>query len=197
MNSKRIFLLGNLLVLALALWVTASMALTWISERRSAGSLKETLSGPPGSRAAVPRQGKTLSDYALISEKDVFQAEKADAKGLVREEAEIQVTERNLQLKGTAVGEGPKSYAVIYDHDSNKENVYFLDDYVMGARIARILSNKVILDSNGKEEALIMADERRALSGVDPSFQPGSVPRATPPARSVITPRRSVRAVGR
>ena len=175
MNSKIILVLGNLIVAVLVLWMTASIVLTWVSQRRSADSLKTGPSGQADSRSAVPPQGKTLADYGLISEKDVFHAGKVDSKSPVREEAVVQVTERNLQLKGTVVGEGPKSYAVIVDQDSSKEDIYFLDDFVMGARIARILKNRVILDSNGKEEALLMTDERRALPELGPSSQTGGV----------------------
>ena len=197
MNSNRILALGNILFAALALWLMGSIVLTWVSHRRSADFLKEDLSGPVGSRSVFPRQDRSLSDYSLISEKDVFQAAKADSKSLTREEAAVQVTERNLHLKGTAVEEGARAYAVIVDRDSNKEDVYFLDDYVMGARIARILSNKVILDSNGKEEALLMSDEQRALPELDASFQPGAMPRAMPPAGGVLGPGRSPRAPSR
>lgn len=193
MNSKKILVLGNLLIMALAFWIMASMGLTWVSQRRSADSFKEDLAGPPGSRSAVPRQGKTLADYGMIAQRDVFRAGKVDSQSPVREDADMQVTERNLQLKGTVVGEGPKSYAVIVDHDSSKEDVYFQDDFIMGARIARILKNKVILDSNGTQEALLMTDERRGLPELGSSSQPVPAPRATPPARGVIAPRRSVR----
>jgi len=193
MNSKRILVLGNFIVMALVFWMTASIVLTWVSQRRNADFLKATPSEQPDSRSAVPLQGKTLADYGIISAKDVFHAGKVDSKSPVREGAVIQVTERNLQLKGTVVGEGPKSYAVIVDHDSSKEDVYFLDDFVMGARIARILKNRVILDSNGKEEALLLIGERRALPELGSSSQPGPAPRATPPDRDVIVPGRSIR----
>ena len=197
MNPKRTLVLGNLIVMGLAFWMTASIVLTYVSHRRGADSSQQDLAAPSGSRSAVPPQGKTPADYDMISDKDVFRSGKIDSKGLVREEAKIQVTERNLQLKGTVVGEGPRSYAVIVDHDSSKEDVYFQDDFVMGARIARILKNKVILDSNGKEEALLMTDERRTLPELGSSSQPGPVPRATPPARGVIAPGRGVRAPSR
>ena len=176
--------------MALVIWMTASIALTWVSQRRSTDP--EDLLGSPGSRAAVPRQGRTLADYSMIAKSDVFHSAKIESRSPAGEEAIIQVTERNLQLKGTVVGEGPRSYAVIVDHDSSREDVYFQDDFVMGARIARILQNRVILDANGKEEALLMADERRALpemrfSGTE--FVPG----AAPPAPGGATPRRSAR----
>jgi len=190
MNGKKILVLGSLFVIGLAFWMIASIALTWVHQRRSAEP--GDFVGSPGSRAAVPRQGRTLADYGMIAKSDVFHSAKVESQSPVREEAIIQVTERNLQLKGTVVGEGPRSYAVIVDHDSSREDVYFQDDFIMGARIARILQNRVILDANGKEEALLMTDERRALpelrfSGTEP------VPGAASPAPGVATPGSSAR----
>jgi hypothetical protein len=192
MNSKRIFLLGNLMVIGLASWMTACIFLTWVSQRRGSDFWKEDVSGPPESRSAVPRQVKTLEDYGIVSESDIFHSGKVDSKSFSREDAVIQVTERNLQLKGTVVGVGPKSYAVIVDHDSSKEDIYFQDDFIMGARIARILKNKVILDSNGKEEALLMTDEKRSLAELGSFLEVGSVPGVTPSGRGVVPPGRTV-----
>ena len=196
MNSKRILVLGNLVITALVFWMAASIVLTWISQRRSAGFLKGAASGPPSSREAVPRQRKTLTDYAVISEKDVFRSSKVAAKSAAGEEADIKVTELNLELKGTVVGEGRTSYAVIVDQDTGKEDVYFQDDFVLGARITRITKSKVILDLNGKEEALLMTDESRALPELGSASQARPAPKTLTPLRRVITPRRGVRTPG-
>jgi len=196
MNSKKFLVLGNLVVMALVFWMAASIVLTWVSQRRSVGFFKGDALGPPGSREAVPRQSKTLADYAVISEKDVFRSAKDTAQSGGKEEADIKVTELNLQLKGTVVGEGRSSYAVIVDHDSGKEEVYFQDDFVLGARITRITRSKVILDLNGKEEALLMTDESRALPELVSSPQTRPTPKTVTPLRRVITPRRGVRTPG-
>jgi type II secretory pathway component PulC len=196
MNSKRILLAGNLIVIALAFWMTASILLTWIAQRGSSNFLEEDVLGPHESRSAVPRQAKTLADYGLIAEKDVFHSGRVDQRTFPGEEAIIQVTERNLQLKGTVVGVGPRSYAVIVDHDSSKEDMYFQDDFVLGARIARILKNRVILVSNGKEEALLMTDEKRSLAELSSSAEAGPVSEATSSGRGVVPPRRSVAVPG-
>ena len=196
MNSKRILLMGNLAIMALVFWMAASIVLTWVSQRRSAGFLKGDALGPPSSREAVPRQTKTLADYAAIAEKDVFGTSKETSKSAVNEEADIKVTELNLQLKGTVVGEGRSSYAVIVDNDSGKEDVYFQDDFVLGARITRITKSKVILDLNGKEEALLMTDSSRALPDLGSAPQARPTPKTVTPLRRVITPRRGVRTPG-
>ena len=196
MNSKRILVMGNLVIMALVFWMAASIVVTWVSQRRNAGFLKGEASGPPSSREAVPRQSKTLSDYAAISEKDVFRSSKGATKSAVNEEADIEVTELNLALKGTVVGEGRSSYAVIVDNDSGKEDVYFQDDFVLGARITRITKSKVILDLNGKEEALLMTDQSRALPELGSASQARPSPKTLTPLRRVITPRRGVRTPG-
>jgi hypothetical protein len=66
----------------------------------------------------------------------------------------------------------------------------------MGARIARILKNRVILVSNGKEEALLMTDEKRSLAELSSSAEPGPVSEATRSGRGVVPPRRSVAVPG-
>ena len=137
-----------------------------------------------------------MSDYAAISEKDVFRSSKGATKSAVNEEADIEVTELNLALKGTVVGEGRSSYAVIVDNDSGKEDVYFQDDFVLGARITRITKNKVILNLNGKEEALLMTDQSRALPELGSASQARPSPKTLTPLRRVITPRRGVRTPG-
>jgi len=196
MNSKRMLVLGNVMVMALVFWMAASIVLTWVSQRRSAGFLKGGASGPPSSREAVPRQNKTLAEYAVIAEKDVFHASKNTARSAVPEEADIQVTELNLELKGTVVGEGRSSYAVIVDHDSGKEEIYFQDDFVSGARITRVMTSKVILELNGKEEALLMTDQSRAIPELGSSPQARPLPKTRTPVRRVITPRRGLRTPG-
>jgi type II secretory pathway component PulC len=196
MNSKRMLVLGNLVITALVFWMAASIVLTWVSQKRSEDFLKGGASRPPSSREAVPRQNKTLADYAVISEKDVFRSTKGTSQGAGTEEADIKVTELNLELKGTVVGEGRSSYAVIVDHDSGKEDVYFQDDFVLGARITGITRSKVILDRNGKEEALLMTAESRALPEIGASPQTRPTPKPRVPPRRVVTPGRSVRAPG-
>jgi type II secretory pathway component PulC len=176
MHSKKILVLGSLAVMALAFWIMTSMVFTWVSQRRVADFLGKDVLGPLQSRSAVPRHASSLTDYAAISGKNIFYSESVGLKMAAREEAAIQVTERNLQLKGTVVGEGPKSYAIIVDHNSSKEGIYFQDDFIVGVRIARILRNRVILDSNGEEEALLMTDETRSLPELGSASGPGPPP---------------------
>lgn len=181
--------LGNCVLIGMAFLMTISIVGTWVSQRRAEDFLKGDAAGPSNSRSAVPRQAKSLADYGLISERDVFRAAGGTAQGPAVEGADIKVTERNLQLKGTVLGEGRSSYAVIVELDSGKEDIYFLDDFILGVRIAQILKNRVIFDANGMQEALLMRDERVTLPELGSSSQPRPAPRGAPVPRSGVEPR--------
>ena len=106
------------------------------------------------------------------------------------------------------VGEGKDSYAFILDKGSRKEEVYYANDYVMGAQILRIMKGRVILSVDGREEALLMMDESRTLpemgsaeekagaEAVKPAEQRPASQGATPPQRRIITPRRGIGKTG-
>jgi len=204
MNLKRFLLLGNIILSCLILWAGVSIVATWASSGRTGDA---DLSVPskmsmPKDRAAS--KGKRLEDYALITAKDVFHTSKEIAKTAGKDDEDIKLTDLNLELKGTVVGDGKDSYAFILEKGSKKEEVYYANDYVMGAQILRIMKGRVILNVNGSEEALLMADESRTLpemgsseekagaETVKPAEQKPAAQGATPPPRRVITPRRGM-----
>ena len=204
MNLKRFLLLGNIILSCLVIWAGVSIVATWASSGRTGDA---DLSVPskmsmPKDRAAS--KGKRLEDYALITAKDVFHTSKEIAKTAGKDDEDIKLTDLNLELKGTVVGDGKDSYAFILEKGSKKEEVYYANDYVMGAQILRIMKGRVILNVNGSEEALLMADESRTLpemgsseekagaETVKPAEQKPAAQGATPPPRRVITPRRGM-----
>jgi type II secretory pathway component PulC len=209
MNLKRFLLLGNVLLSGLIIWVGVSIVTTWASSRRAGDS---TLSVP--AKTSIPKdltssKGKRLEDYGLIASKDVFHTTKETAKTAGKDQGEeIKVTELNIELKGTVVGEGKDSYAFILDRGSKKEDAYYVNDFVMGSQILRIMKGRVILNVDGKEEALLMLDESRTLpemgsaeekpgaEAVKPAEQRPSSQGATPPQRRIITPRRGLGKAG-
>jgi general secretion pathway protein C len=199
MNFKRILVLGNLVTMVLVFWMAVAIVISWVSQRQSGGFFMGNASSPPGSREAVPLQSKNLADYAVISEKDVFRSAsvKDPTKSAGKEQAEIKVTELNLELKGTVVGEGRSSYAVILDRESDREDIYFQDDFLLGARISGITKTKVMLDLNGREEALLMTDESRTLPELLSSSQARPAPKTVFPPRQPIARGRGVRTPGK
>jgi len=209
MNLKRFLLLGNVLLSGLIIWAGGSIVTTWASNRRAGDS---TLSVP--AKISTPKdltssKGKRLEDYGLIATKDVFHTTKETAKTAGKDQGEeIKVTELTLELKGTVVGDGKDSYAFILDRGSKKEDAYYVNDFVMGAQILRIMKGRVILNVDGKEEALLMLDESRTLpemgsaeekagaEAVKPAEQRPASQGSTPPQRRIITPRRGMGKAG-
>jgi type II secretory pathway component PulC len=209
MNFNRFLLLGNILLSCLVIWVGVSIVITWASNRRAGDS---GLSVP--TKASIPKdltssKGKRLEDYALITAKDVFHTTKETASAAGKDQSEeVKVTELNLELKGTVVGDGKDSYAFIQDRGSRKEEVYYVNDFVMGAQIVRIMKGRVILNVDGKEEALLMVDESRTLpemgspgekagaEAVKPAEQRPAFRGVAPPQRRIITPRRGMGRTG-
>jgi type II secretory pathway component PulC len=209
MTLKRFLLFGNILLSGLILWVGVSIVTTWASssqEGDSSLSVPAKMSMPKGVSTS---KGKRLEDYALIASKDVFHTAKHVPKTGSKDQAEeVKVTELNLELKGTVVGEGKESYAFILDKGSKNEEVYYSNDFVMGAQILRIMKGRVILNVDGREEALLMMDESRSLpemgsgekkagaEAVKPAEQRPASEGATPPQRRIITPRRGMGKTG-
>jgi general secretion pathway protein C len=210
MNLKRYLLLGNTLLSGLIIWAGVSIVTTWASSRRAGDSDLSVRA-----KASVPKdltfsKGKRLEEYGLIASRDVFHTTKETVKTAGKGQTEdIKVTELDLDLKGTVVGDGKDSYAFILDRGSRKEEVYYAKDYVMGARIVRIMKGRVILNVDGREEALLMVDESRSLpemgssqekeaaEAVKPGVKRPFSPRASiPPQRRTITPRRGMETPG-
>ena len=209
MNLKRFLLLGNVLLSGLIIWVGVSMVTTWASSGRAGDTDLIVPSKMSMPKDLASSKGRRLEDYALIASKDVFHTTKEIAKTAGKDQAEeLKVTELNLELKGTVVGEGKDSYAFILDKGSRKEEVYYANDYVMGAQILRIMKGRVILSVDGREEALLMMDESRTLpemgsaeekagaEAVKPAEQRPASQGATPPQRRIITPRRGIGKTG-
>jgi type II secretory pathway component PulC len=203
MTLKRFLLLGNILLSGLILWAGVSIVTTWASNRKAGDSAFSVPAKTASPKDLTSSKGKRVEDYSLITAKDIFHTTKETAKtGGKDQSEEIKVTELNLELKGTVVGDGKESYAFILDRGSKKEDAYYVNDFVMGAQILRIMKGRVILNVDGKEEALLMLDESRTLpemgSGeekadaeeVKPAGQRPVSQGAAPPQRRIITPRR-------
>ena len=209
MNLKRFLLLGNILLSGLIIWVGVSIVTTWASNRRAGDSTLSVPAKTPTPKDLTSSKGKRLEDYGLIASKDVFHTTKETAKTAGKDQGEeIKVTDLNLELKGTVVGDGKDSYAFILDRGSKKEDAYYVNDFVMGAQILRIMKGRVILNVDGKEEALLMLDESRTLpemgsaeekagaEAVKPAEQRPASQGTTPPQRRIITPRRGMGKAG-
>lgn len=187
MNPRRFLLVTNIFLVAMAIWMIVRIVLSWSLPEQKPGPdqplRQENSEQAPGGEAGKP----TPEDYREIVEKDLFKtvkdASEAQRQEAPKPEADLKITELNLTLKGTVVGENEGSYAVIMEGDKGSEELFYLNDFVMGARIVQILKDKVIINLNGKEEALLLSYEGRPPSA--PPAQKRAAPvRRVPPPRS-------------
>jgi type II secretory pathway component PulC len=165
-------LLINTLLSIVILLVGAMIVMNWTSAKP-----KERSTETAGIRAEIAppldsHESRKLADYQPIVTRDIFGTTKQAARPQNTErraspKEEIKNTALRLKLKGVALGENQPSLAIIRDEATKNEGPYYLNDFVQGARIVQILSDRVILEYEGRKEALIISDER------------------TPPARAV------------
>jgi general secretion pathway protein C len=109
------------------------------------------------------RQIKNMSAYQSITNRDLFKT-KEDLKPEKRTSdidlEELQQTSLNLKLFGTITGRSDHGYAVIEDTQKRKQGLYKKGDAIQNAEIKRILRKKVVLNVNGKDEILLMEEDK-------------------------------------
>jgi hypothetical protein len=174
---KTIWLM-NILIIGLILWQAAELVLPWTTRKATPQEVRI----PPAILSHNDRNSQrvsSLSDFRPLIGQNLFKSHGAGAEPPRGPEPakEIEVTKLDLKLKGTVIGENQLSYAVIQQGKGGREGLFYLRDRVEGARILQILSDRIILGINGKEEALIMTAES----------EPGDQ-RQFPPARSLFVP---------
>jgi type II secretory pathway component PulC len=158
MNLKRYLLLINICFTVLILWVASNIVLTWASKKQSTRLPQISHDKPTGTVAASSERLKKLQDYQSVIRYDVFDTTISGPAASVTEEKIIKSTELNLKLKGTVVGENQNSYAIILDGKTNKEDLYYLNDFVQGARIVQVLRDRVVIELKGGKEVLFMEE---------------------------------------
>ncbi len=172
-------MLLNLLLAGLILWVGVTIFRTWASARtRNPGqTIKITKKdiAPP----SHDKKTESMQYFQSVIDSDIFHTKKSVKKPVLKKESPLplKVTDLNLELKGTMMGDTGERFAVILDGKTREQEIYRVNDFVQGVRIERILEAQVVLNRNGKEESLRMSYE----SG------PAQVPRV----RGRIKPRRT------
>jgi general secretion pathway protein C len=118
------------------------------------------------SRVSDDRPKTNFTAYQPILQRDLFNTSpvatpvNTDAIELDK----LQQTQLNLKLWGTIIREAETSYAVIEDTRRRKQGLYRVGDTVDQASIKMILRKKVVLTVAGKDEILLMDDDRNKRS---------------------------------
>ncbi|MBW2114618.1 MAG: hypothetical protein JRH04_07140 [Deltaproteobacteria bacterium] len=158
MNLKRYLLLTNICFIALILWVASNIVLTWASKQQNKSQPQISHEEPMSSIVTSSDRLKKLQDYQSVIHYDIFDTTKSGPVVPVKDEKTIRFTDLNLKLKGTVVGENRGSFAIILDGNTNKEDLYYLNDFIHGARIVQVMTDRVIFELKGSKEVLLMED---------------------------------------
>jgi general secretion pathway protein C len=101
-----------------------------------------------------------LSHYNAIFERNLFKTKaKADIKSSSINIDALKQTDLNLKLWGTVTGLEDKTYAVIEEAKTRKQNLYRVGDTVQNATVKVVLREKVVLNVDGKDEVLEIEKE--------------------------------------
>ncbi|MCG8470687.1 MAG: PDZ domain-containing protein [Desulfobacterales bacterium] len=109
-----------------------------------------------------PAAGKSLSRYAIIGERNLFQLVEAEKASEVKVEETINVeslAETGLRLKlwGTISGDAkPFTWAIIEDETLREQDLYKVGDTVLGAELKLVLRDRVVVHYQGRDEVLLM-----------------------------------------
>ncbi|MBW1861074.1 MAG: hypothetical protein JRJ02_01710 [Deltaproteobacteria bacterium] len=170
MVLRKFLLLINIFLTGLILWMAANIIMPWVSSKHKGKEPKAEVLRTKGPGNEVSRTSRNIKYYQKIIDHDIFKTKKGAPKPLEpkadRDVKEVKVSDLDLKLKGTVIGQNRESCAVIFDGSTKKEDFYYLNNFVQDARIVRILSDKVILSKEGKEEALVMSYESEPASKI-------------------------------
>ncbi len=164
--SPRHLVWVNFALLTLAAYLAASAVSAAIAARLAVPPEVRLKPPPP----PIPKPAKRpLGAYAAINARDIFNPPKPVEE--VKIEAPPPPTKLNLKLWGVSLHSRGKSYCVIEDLASRKQEVYRIGDQVPGsATVKQIKWDHVVLDRGGFEEILEIA---QPSGGPLPSSVPG------------------------
>lgn len=150
------FLMGTLILyvivgLSYDFFIPYSSKLKFSENSLSQGSIKSDKSSEKNSLGS-------FNEYDLIYKKNLF----GTIATKIRKKPDIDIsnlkeTKLNLKLLGTVVGYS-SSYAVILS--DNKQGLYREEDRIKDALIKRIFRQKVVLTRNGRDEILVIEEQK-------------------------------------
>jgi general secretion pathway protein C len=162
----------NLVLLAMIAFFAARI----VSARTAARlAVPPPRAAPAAASVSAPVTAEPESAYAVIAERDVFNAVKREHDAATSA-AEYKRSDLNLKLWGTAVAhEASQSFAIIEDLAARRQALYRVGDPVLEvATLERVEWDRIVLTRDGEEEVLEISSAR--ASG--PSAPAGAAPAA-------------------
>jgi len=145
---------------------------------------------PPAKNGSPERK-----DYKILMERNLFgirldsapvAPKKSDLLGNIDK---LALTTLNCTLVGTVIQENGQSWAIIRDNQTSRDEKVSTGGTISGAKVMAILRNRVVLNSGGKDELLVMGIERiRAGKDTQGRKKPHSSASDTPDKGAVRPP---------
>jgi general secretion pathway protein C len=146
MTSPRTLLaIGQLFLLAVAAFFSASAVNVWIAARFQA---RPTVSKSPLHVTGARSPKRPLAYYAPIAERDIFNPPRAV------QPAQTRAGGLEAKLLGTAPGAGMDSYAIIADESGKTQSLYRMGDSLHGRVLSRVEWDYVVFRSAQGDEIL-------------------------------------------
>jgi general secretion pathway protein C len=146
------------------------------------------------STAAEATEKRALQHYAVIQERNLFGARgRTTTPSLPRPPSPpppVTKPAANLKLVGTVVGTPDRTYAVIEDLGTKRQDLYRLGDLVREAKVVEVTRNRVVLDNRGRREELFSFEKSDTATPAptEPAAHPFNVPRRQLPAQASPPP---------
>ena len=169
---KNLFSILNILLVTALMFFAVKLGYQTLSAKLLEISSPDltTLVGPETYARQLPSQlnpqkTKNMISYQSITDRDLFKTKEDEnnANKLAGdiELEKLQQTSLNLKLFGTIINTDEDDYAVIEDSKKRKQGLYKSGDSIQNAQIKLILRKKVVLSVNGKDEILLMEDDKK------------------------------------
>jgi general secretion pathway protein C len=181
-SVKRYFWIVHLALIAAGVYIGADLFWAVLGSRIEPGN-RLPITSP--SVAAERTEKRSLQQYAVIQERNLFGArgDRVPTTPGPRPPPPAPPPPKpaaNLKLVGTVVGPPERTYAVIEDLGTKRQELYRIGDMVRDAKVVEVTRNRVVLDNRGRREELFSFEKADGAAAAPSS----------PPARQSAAPRR-------
>jgi general secretion pathway protein C len=179
-SLKRYLWLMHLALIAAGVYIGSDLFWAIVGSRIDTSG---RLPAGSASTAAETTEKRALQHYAVIQERNLF-----GARGRTTSPSPLQPPPSsppaakpaaNLKLVGTVVGMPDRTYAVIEDLGTKRQDLYRLGDLVREAKVVEVTRNRVVLDNRGRREELLSFEksDTAAPGASDPAVRQFNMPR--------------------
>jgi general secretion pathway protein C len=185
-SLKRYLWLTHLVLIAAGVFIGSDLFWAIVGARIETSN---RLPSAAPSAAAETTEKRVLQQYAVIQERNLFGAKgRAATPTPPRSPSPPPPPAKpaaNLKLVGTVIGTPDRTYAVIEDLGTKRQDLYRLGELVREAKVVEVTRNRVVLDNRGRREELFSFEKSDNVSSPpsESAARPLSAPRRPPPAQ--------------